>query len=245
MRWDMNEVIVDTGRVGMWVVKGEKKSYQKIVRNDYEDAPLHESMSRHRKNYGRSQGDRLSPLRQYLRSNVGRKWDDVYSEICAVNDKRTILGFHLITHLRQYVWTGPLDTARGYHYPQFFADPATGILYEARQRAWKHYYRDERLRDPIRYVKVDAMLYYEIIKGIWFRMDGKMILYKIPRFIWPDGVVREEKEVEEVVWSKRQVGKKELRAVRELLRKGVGVIRQEPDKEVQQNRWIDFQKKIA
>src|SRR5271156_1602451 len=43
--------------------------------------------------------DVLSPLYGAIRKNVGRPWDDVYSEFCKVLDRRSVSGHHIWTHL--------------------------------------------------------------------------------------------------------------------------------------------------
>ena len=37
--------------------------------------------------------DVLAPLRGNLRANLGRRWDDVYSEFCQVLDRRGLSGY--------------------------------------------------------------------------------------------------------------------------------------------------------
>ena len=43
--------------------------------------------------------DRLSVLRRWLESRTGRRWDEVYSEFCRANDRRSLKGWHLHAHL--------------------------------------------------------------------------------------------------------------------------------------------------
>ena len=43
------------------------------------------------------------PLRRYLESQVGRPWDNVYSEIRANLDARKATGLHILQHLDGYV----------------------------------------------------------------------------------------------------------------------------------------------
>ena len=47
--------------------------------------------------------DRLSVLRRWLESRTGRRWDEVYSEFCRANDRRSLKGCHLHAHLRYVV----------------------------------------------------------------------------------------------------------------------------------------------
>lgn len=57
------------------------------------------------KHVGRSFHDKLSPAERWLRSNVGRPWDLVRSEIFARFDTRTLAGQHIVfDHLLRRRW---------------------------------------------------------------------------------------------------------------------------------------------
>jgi hypothetical protein len=47
--------------------------------------------------------ENLNPLRRYLRAQVGRDWDTVFSEMCDVMDVRNACQFHIWQHARDYV----------------------------------------------------------------------------------------------------------------------------------------------
>lgn len=47
--------------------------------------------------------DYWAPLRRFLRSRVGRKWDDVYSEVCRTSGSKGVLAHHLKTHVKEIV----------------------------------------------------------------------------------------------------------------------------------------------
>lgn len=47
--------------------------------------------------------DLLGPLRRWLRSQVGRPWNDVYSEACAVIKPDSVVRAHIKTHLLEFV----------------------------------------------------------------------------------------------------------------------------------------------
>jgi len=221
MRWDMNEVIVETGRSGMRERKGELRVIQNYARTeDYEGFPTHESMSRHRYSSWRSMGDKLNPLRRYLRANLGRKWDDVYSEIRAVNDKRSILGFHLLTHLAQYI-----DLGKPKYWRNRFFEDENGILREYPTKPWRTRNREELRLRPVEKVIINESRYYELLKGVWFRYDARIIRYMVPEFIFWNGRVKPAHEVIETVWDKKQANKKELRVVRDMAGKGINVVR--------------------
>lgn len=93
MREDMDRVIIERGRShGGCKYKVHRRRLNQI---NQEDIPLNEGM---RRPYGydtKNQRDVLGPLRKYLHKQVGRLWDDIYSEICSVTDTRTIRGHHL------------------------------------------------------------------------------------------------------------------------------------------------------
>jgi len=74
-------------------------------------------------------GDRLAPLWNWLESNIGRPWDKVYSEFCAVTDRRNIRGYHLWDHLGGYVDWGQQARVSNRSYANFVVDEQ-GILRE-------------------------------------------------------------------------------------------------------------------
>lgn len=53
----------------------------------------------------KSFNDHLTPLYRYLKRNVGRPWNKVYSEISESADSRSTTGHHLRDHVKQYVCT--------------------------------------------------------------------------------------------------------------------------------------------
>jgi hypothetical protein len=87
MRADMKHVIIDRPRIGgsggkSRPAKGSKRRWQRIP---LEDQPKTESNAPKRL-YGsncKSLNEHLAPLRRWLRSNCGRLWNEVHSEICA------------------------------------------------------------------------------------------------------------------------------------------------------------------
>ena len=92
----------------------------------------------------KGQTDLLGPLRRYLRSNVGRPWDKVYSEIRAVADARGVRGFHLLTHVAWFVQTNcvlgedkqvlTLQPWRHSPVQGFYVHPKSGLLRFAKYR---------------------------------------------------------------------------------------------------------------
>jgi hypothetical protein len=106
MREDMSEVLIERPRAGGRGVK-DPKGYKKNLGKDrdFENSPKKESM---RKRWKASDSckeltDLLGPLRRYLAKQVGRKWDDVYSEIAAKMPQNSMAKSHVRDHIFQYV----------------------------------------------------------------------------------------------------------------------------------------------
>ncbi len=103
MREDMEDVLLNTGRVG----SRRNRMLQKHHR-DYWDA---ESEKMHQ-TWDRETRDRITPLLRYLRKNCGKPWNKVWADVCKVADNRSLRGNHLRDHVLQYVyWTGTTKEA--------------------------------------------------------------------------------------------------------------------------------------
>src|SRR5437879_1286370 len=91
--------------------------------------------------------DLLGPLKRWLRSQVGRPWDDVYSEACAVIKPDSVVRAHIKTHLLEFVqrhtflkdnqvwcFTGRWGlqempvTSAATRWSPFYVDPVTWLL---------------------------------------------------------------------------------------------------------------------
>jgi hypothetical protein len=130
--------------------------------------------------------DLLGPLKRWLQSQVGRPWNDVYSEACAVIKPDSIIRLHVKTHLLQFVQRHTfmnegqvcfLDTSRRGGIVQvskmgrcrnfFFVHPETGLLHEAPSFSK----RGRKARQP----KEKALIHWigrnlalQLIGGQWF-----------------------------------------------------------------------------
>ena len=99
---DLQHLILDIGRSGRaW------SRLQRVPKNDL-DAQREPIRRQSWPN------DRLSPLRRYLHKQVGRPWNKVYSELSRAFDKRSLRGFHLHEHVKDYVATHVVKTEKGY-----------------------------------------------------------------------------------------------------------------------------------
>lgn len=112
MRKDMAKVVTEAPRYGhQWP---SRKWGRTLTRNeipvdndellDYDSGPLR--TGRWSRQYGDEKkrfSDVLGPLRGYLRKQVGRPWDKVWSELSANLDKRSVSGSHIFDHIKQEV----------------------------------------------------------------------------------------------------------------------------------------------
>lgn len=155
MRKDMARLIVKGHSVP------KDRSNRTKQRLDFEDAPERERMREH---HGWREGprDNLSPLYNYLESNVGRSWDKVFSEICAVSDLRSFAGKHLREHIDGYVISEielavRLGRRYGFYGKQFYYD-SNRILRQHTDR-WPGYRQpineDECVIDGRPYIRIN------------------------------------------------------------------------------------------
>src|SRR5580658_3830432 len=119
MREDMYKVIVERPRRGK-----ERDAIAARLRNDL-DGPMRLGI---RAGYGYcSLNENLAPLRRYLRAQIGRPWNKVFSEICAGIDRRNTVQHHIHRHLRDFI---AVDVAArgGRLVQELYVDTRTGLI---------------------------------------------------------------------------------------------------------------------
>jgi hypothetical protein len=101
MRADMKKVLTERERSGSHRCYGEVRAAE--TRHDYDDLPTHQGMRRPYRAWGtyKEFSDLLGPLRSFMRSCVGRRYDDVWSEICANVRADSMAGDHLREHAKR------------------------------------------------------------------------------------------------------------------------------------------------
>lgn len=105
MRKDIGKILTETYRVKFDDYKGKFPRVSKKVNETlYEyggkiSMRKPHALSGNRKDFG----ENLSPLRRFLETSVGRKWDDVYSEIKASVPNNGTIQNHLYQHLFDFV----------------------------------------------------------------------------------------------------------------------------------------------
>jgi len=208
MRADMKDVIIDTVRRG---------GYDSVIRtqisgktiDELDALPERQGMRRRYNGWGLELADRISPLVKFLRVNVGRPWDKVFSEICEHADARSLRGKHLREHVEFEVdtWRERLvkKDQRWPRWRHFYVD-AKGFLREDTEH---HRWQRKPQYDPDKCQIGDRR--FERINACWFEVwyIKKEKAHQRWDFIKQANVV--EYSMVEVVERKRQLGKKQLR----------------------------------
>lgn len=100
MREDMFKVIVERPRgASRWAPKS-KLRLDKCP--DRANATGHR-MALEQRGWTKCLNENLAPLKRYLHAQVGRKWDDVFSDICAHLDTGSTVKMHVRTHIDDFV----------------------------------------------------------------------------------------------------------------------------------------------
>lgn len=185
MRKDMFKVIVERERVGSSApsdtkalrkyLRGFKPSSScKEDREDWEEEaklghlPMKITGSKPQGYDSKSLNENLNPLKRFIASRVGRKWDDVWSEICENINSDSTVQKHVLDHAKDYVhvncyfdadgnvwcnddYRGPTQISPIYYngyrkYTQHYAEPETGILKEIKVIQRKKEKKEEIVR---------------------------------------------------------------------------------------------------
>lgn len=200
MRSDLNKLLCEHERVG------SKRSFKEVRRDRAfdlwdEDGPIgnREGMRwRYKFHWNEKHfSENLNPLYGIIHKNVGRKWNDIYSELCKVFDTRSVINRHILIHLDHMVEItnmhvgddGLLWVRNSYHgsHPlsesgvEYFVDPRDGILYRNPEyRSWGYARRKRieaaRLERWKTYRNCGKFAYAKDEKtGIWYRYDYQAI----------------------------------------------------------------------
>lgn len=165
--------------------------------------------------------DLLGPLRGYLKKQVGRPWDDIYSELREHLDFRTVSGQHIWDHVKSEValhceerhgavWVKAARFGAGRMIDGLYVHPRTGLLCYIPERP----YRYTKPVDP-NVVVLDKLTTLHRFDGIWYRVTLAPKDVWVPEVRYCEGkyVLRSGYFKEELVpQGKRQLGRKELRA---------------------------------
>lgn len=154
--------------------KGEGRKNQNI-----EDMPNKESM---RKKWlaggvGKELNENLNPLSHFLDSRVGRKWNDVYSEIRERVNANSAVQYHIIQHLDDMVEKhARFEGGKVYHPINMFYSRNLELyhnqLYVDQNGYLRKYHNppEKKKKPPVTRFKKDG-LDYEKINGIWYKAE--------------------------------------------------------------------------
>ena len=149
MRNDMAKVVIERPRRGHG--NTSKKWGRRLGKNEYDaedHGPTRAPIARHHQ-YGwnaKEFSDVLGPLRRYLRKQVGRPWNKVWSEISRILDNRSLSGQHIFDHIQWEVTQHACIGTDGCVYDRrgsgpvrvsgLYVHPTTGLLCYARE-SWR------------------------------------------------------------------------------------------------------------
>jgi hypothetical protein len=145
-----------------------------------------------RAGYGyRGLNENLAPLRRYLRSQVGRPWNKVFSEICAGIDRRNTVQQHIHQHIHDFIavdvgvhedqWVD-LSNRGGFRpngagiYQELFVDPHSGLIRVNNDyRSWRRSVAERRQREQAeidaRRRVLDLRTLLLLVDDVWFCVE--------------------------------------------------------------------------
>lgn len=195
MRSDLNKLLCEHERYG------SKRGYKEVRRDRTfdlydEDGPIgnREGMRwRYKFHWNEKEfGENLNPLYGIIRKNVGRKWDDIFSELCQVFDTRSVINRHILIHLDGMVEINNIFFEDGELWirsnysgtrllkddgTEYYVDPRDGVLYRNEAyRSWGYNRRkiaeERRLERWKTYRNYGEFAYAKDEKtGTWYRYD--------------------------------------------------------------------------
>jgi hypothetical protein len=110
MRSDISKVIVERPKYkpyGFGYDKGMKRRQQGV---DPDDLPSRVSIREKGRNQKFST-DYLTPIERFLGKNVGKPWDNVYSEIREQLNPTTTMQYHVLQHIPDFVELNPMPVS--------------------------------------------------------------------------------------------------------------------------------------
>lgn len=129
--------------------------------------------------------ENLSPLWHYLDSQVGRLWDDVYSEVCEHINPNSTVQQHILQHLFQHVDTDTFLCVDGhvydsrdrivdrssYRWSNLYVHPITGILCRAKRETREEAHKRRQARQP-KLGFLDGEIAFVKMNDVWYRADA-------------------------------------------------------------------------
>lgn len=200
MRHDMFKVIVENPRAGVEYFRTQRNNYRKaktfVLDEDgyVDDAFTSNQLSMRGRKFGldhKNLNENLAPLYRYLEKSVGKKWDDVYSDISKNLDSRSTVKQHVRDHLNDFVCIHTFRDAGGnlfgssqygniYEEWHFSFYVENGILCKAKKKPWKKDYRArveaQQAEQLCTFVKITENSSFEKIDGLWFYIETGIVV---------------------------------------------------------------------
>jgi hypothetical protein len=195
MREDMDKVIVERPRYGSSNSYRFSRARSKSGwKKDPESAPTREGMKRYYDSWDdrKELNENLNPLYRFLNAQAGRRWDDVYSEICERVKLNSAIQRHILQHVFDLVATKvvmvngkPYEhdaydrVLRPYRawrrdtgsYREMYVNNETGILcFAPVEKKRDKDYEADYLQHP-----TDPYIRYYIIAGLWYEVRMKAL----------------------------------------------------------------------
>ncbi len=184
----LEEIVIERPRYGMRIrlrkLTGIKKHLRKLTEEAAEDGLLRPYLFKPKTKTQKTKvlSDNLAPLKRFLRSQAGKPWNDVYSQLCQRLDSNTMAGQHVLSHVWWYVERhvelidgiphskprgGSLADLGDYYHLQLYVHPETGILCLV-----------EKLPGQPRQPRTDVVILnknyqYHKLKEIWYLIGFK------------------------------------------------------------------------
>jgi len=192
MREDMFKVIVERPRGGRsWASKSKLRYLDK---GETRHRITGRRLVREHSGASKYLNENLAPLKRYLFKQRGRKWDDVFSEICARLDTGSTVKMHVREHLDDFVIRQVRIDESGMYWDvshwggmrkpdQWYADlyvcPIDGRLKECKQLQQKLGLRKRRYeswavksrRKSENLVRLGNTAFLACINGIWYEIN--------------------------------------------------------------------------
>ncbi len=226
----MSQVVVERPRYGHSLPNGKTRlrlrrfNYELDYNEDFDELAdvLPNRLSGSRSKYLRNRmtkrfTDLLGPLERFLRSNVGRPWDTIYSEMSERLDNRKTTGRHIFEHVDDLVtvncyeerrvvygynsWGGSPEPVRG-----LYVHPRTGLLSWSPKIGYK---RRKKKRKVVR-ILVSRGKHYIRQNGVWYiaelkyDVDADESECRLPNFFDQDLIAWR-------ILSKKQLNTKDLK----------------------------------
>jgi hypothetical protein len=127
-----------------------------------------------------------APLRRWIRSQVGRKWNDIYSEMCQslnmdipenrhAHEWMVEMNTYLEGNRVMVAGIPPHELSPSWSsYDEFYIDPKDGTLQIVKKKEIKSNYaaRQKSVIDPFRYIDPkEPLKQYHCINGVWYEIQ--------------------------------------------------------------------------